>query len=296
MGLSPAAFAQQPTQADLSHLGTPLRSSFRVHEMHNTAQKYNLSQAGEQAMSIKWDLLAIGAGITAVGLSRWDWGSSKFHFVSEGYFGKDTYNGGMDKLGHAWTAYVLADYLSWRIGNSFPDALNADITGAALSFGFMSYIEVSDGLSKGYGFSYQDLMADAAGAGFSLLRHRIPGLAEKLDFRLQYWPSGDGSSLDFATDYMGQKYVLALKPAGFEALKETPLRFFELELGYYARGFTHSDRDDRRRSLFAGIGLNVAEIYDAVTRRDGSMISEGVKGGLHYVQVPYTYVPAEHDF
>jgi hypothetical protein len=291
------AWAQDPAPGvDLSAAGAPIEQRFDFEATEARARGYDFRRFRDQSWSIKWDLLAITAGITAVGVTRWDWGSSGFHTVSEGWFDKDTHNGGMDKIGHAWSAYVLADYLTWRIRNSFADAAGADITGAALSLGFMTFIEISDGLSEGYGFSYQDMIADVAGVGFSLLRNRVPGLAEKLDFRMEYIPSGDGSPWDFATDYMGQKYVLALKPAGFDALRDTPLRFFELHGGYYARGFTDPNHAARERTLYVGIGLNVAEIYDAVTRHDNSLVSRGIKGGLHYVQVPYTYVPLEQDF
>ena len=40
------------------------------------------------------------------GINNWDWGTSGFHFESEGWFGTDTKYGGMDKLGHAYTGYV----------------------------------------------------------------------------------------------------------------------------------------------------------------------------------------------
>ena len=258
--------------------------------------EYDIRQFAFQAEAVKWDLLAFGAGILALGVTRWDWGTSGFHFVSEDWFGRDTYNGGMDKLGHAYMSYALADYFTWRIQNSFADAEGAEITGAALSLGVMMGIEVSDGLSAGYGFSYQDVAMNIAGAGFSLIRNRFPELKNKVDFRLEYLPSGNKEIWDFGTDYMGQKYLLALKPAGFETFKETPLRFVELQVGYYARGFEGGPKPTREQNLFVGVGLNLAEIYGAITHGDNSLASQVVTGGLHHVQVPYTYLRAEEQF
>ena len=261
------------------------------------APRYDLQRFGQHVHSIRWDLLGFGAGITALGITRWDWGSSGFHFVSEGFFGKDTFNGGMDKLGHAWMGYALSDYLTWRIEHSSSDIAYADVTGAALSMGIMTGIELSDGLSSGYGFSYEDFIMDAAGAGFSLLRRRVPGLADLVDFRLQYIPSGEGSGWDFATDYMGQKYVLALKPAGVRSLQDSPLRFVELQLGYYARGFGNGHaKSDREQNAYVGLGLNVAEVYRTLAQDNNSTWSRAVEGVFHHIQVPYTYLPVEHEF
>lgn len=174
-----------------------------------------------------------------------------------------------------------------------PTLNGADITGAALSVGVMLGIEVSDGLSEGYGFSYQDALIDLAGAGFSVLRNRFPELKNKVDFRLEYFPSGNKEIYDFGTDYMGQKYLLALMPAGFDAFKDTPLQFVELQFGYYARGFEGGPKPTREQNLFVGVGLNLAEIYRAISRDDDLFPSQVIGGGLHHVQVPYTYLRAE---
>ena len=63
------------------------------------------------------------------GIQNWDWGSSGFTFQSEGWFGTDTKYGGMDKLGHAYTGYVVSQYFTQRIAHSVDDPANAAITG-----------------------------------------------------------------------------------------------------------------------------------------------------------------------
>ena len=109
----------------------------------------------------------------------------------------------------------------------------------------------------------------------------MPGLRDTLDFRLLYTPdqsafesskcfprpsckhNGIVAAHDPVTDYSNQRYVLALKLAGFKPLAPTPLRLLELQGGYYARGFT-ADAELRgeplRRRLFFGLGLNVGEL------------------------------------
>jgi hypothetical protein len=247
---------------------------------------YNFRQFLSHTSAVKWDVLAIGT----VGVVR---GRSGFNEAEDDILRE---SGGMDALEHAWSTYALSDYLTWRIENNASDPANADLTGAALSMGLIAGIGVAEDISTG-DYKYENLLAAAAGAGFSVLRNRVPGLAEKVDFRLEYLPSGDGSPLDFLSDYMGQKYVLALKPAGFQRFRETPLRFLELQVGYYARGYEEgADESEREHNLYAGVGLNVAEIYRWAMRDSNAPESLAIEGLLHHVQVPYTYLPVEAEF
>ncbi len=246
---------------------------------------YDFRRFVSHTSAVKWDVLAIGA----VGVLR---GRSGFNDDSEIL----RESGGMDKLEHAWSAYALSDYLTWRIENNASNPANADLTAAALSMGLMVSIGVAEDFSSGY-YPYENLLASAAGAGFSVLRNRVPGLAEKVDFRMEYLPSGHGSPLDFASDYMGQKFVLALKPAGFERFRDSPLRYLELQVGYYARGYEEDEpKSKREHNLYAGVGLNVAEIYRRAMGNNNSRESLAIEGLLHHVQVPYTYLPVEHKF
>jgi hypothetical protein len=105
----------------------------------------------------------------------------------------------------------------------------------------MTAVEIVDGFAVDHGFAREDMVMNALGAGFSVLRSTIPGLKEKVDFRLQYFPSPD-SSFRPLSDYMGQRYLLAVKLAGFETLEQTPLRYFELQGGYFARGFSKREK------------------------------------------------------
>ena len=92
------------------------------------------------------------------------------------------------------------------------------------------------------------------------------------------------------TDYSNQRYVLALKLAGFEQLKRTPLRLLEIQGGYYARGYTAEAElrgEPLRRRLFAGVGINVGELL--FPRRRG-WFHKAARSALEYLQVPYTAI------
>lgn len=265
--------------------------------------RYNLDVFWDQAKSIPWRFGGAAAVITATGFANWDWGSSSFRFNSEGWFGKDTASLGMDKLGHAYSSYVLTEFFTDGIEHGSPR--HRSYTGAILAMGLMTYIEVFDGFSAAHGFSYEDMVVNAAGAAFSLARRSVPGLREKLDFRLLYIPSRstwsalscfpkpfcdrDGAVVRSPiTDYVGQRYLLALKLSGFEPLRRTPLRLLEIHGGYYARGFTREEEergDPLRRRLFVGLGLNVGELLFSGRPRG---VRGAAKWALQYIQLPYT--------
>lgn len=259
----------------------------------STYSDYSASLFVEHAHSVSWDIAAIYGGVTVFGFNNWDWGTSGYRFESEGWFGPDTKYGGMDKLGHAYTGYILTEYFSQRIAHEMGDPNGAIISGAILGFGVQTYIEIFDGFSGGHGFSYEDFIANGVGVGFSVLRNTVPEVGDKLDFRLEYMQS-DYSDFAPVTDYAGQKYVLALKLAGFKELEETPLRFFELQAGYFTEGFTDAEREadvDPLRQPYVAIGLNLNELLNEAPEVRDTTPGLIASRAFEYIQVPYTYVP-----
>ncbi|MDQ3482299.1 MAG: YfiM family protein [Pseudomonadota bacterium] len=298
--------------ADVPAAGSADEVSAEVHEDRpaQSDDRYGVDVFWDQATSIPWRVGGTAAAISVGGFANWNWGSSPFRFNSEGWFGKETANMGMDKLGHAYSTYVLAEFFADGIEKQSSQARSASYTGAILAMGLMTYVEVFDGFSKDHGFSHEDLLADTAGALFSVARRSVPGLREKIDFRLLYTPSRstwralscfpaphcdrDGKAVRSPiTDYSGQRYLLALKLSGFERFRRTPLRLVELHAGYYARGFTKEEEDlgePLRRRLFVGAGLNVSELL--FSRRTSGLRGAG-KWALQYLQVPYTAVHSD---
>lgn len=255
---------------------------------------YSASKFIDQSSDVWLDFTGLLAANIYGGLSTLDVGHKKFHFEDEGWFGQDTYALGMDKLGHAYGAYLYSDYFTQRIAHNRSDASGAGVTGALLGFGVQTAVEVIDGFSTEYGFSNQDLIADGVGAGFSMLRSSIPGLSEKLDFRMEYNPWGSGSArFKPFSDYNNQKYLLALKLSGFEQFQDTPLRFVELQAGYFARGYGKKDGPpigELRREPYIAIGFNLAELFKAEPVRD-TVPAEFARRAFEYIELPGTYLP-----
>jgi len=300
----PAATADDEAEAGPVLAGSPEEPAT---EAASANDAYSFRLFREQASEVRWRFAGAAAAISIGGFSKWNWGNSSFRFNSEGWFGKDTASVGMDKLGHAYSAYVLTEFFADGIDKRSPRDRSGLYTSAILSMGLMTYIEVFDGFSGDHGFSYEDLVVDTAGALFSVFRRSVPGLRDKLDFRLLYVPSKstwnalscfpephcdrDGATVRGPfTDYSHQRYLLALKLSGFESLKRTPLRLLELHGGYYARGFTKEEEDrgdPLRRRLFVGVGLDVGEFLFPGRRKGVPGLA---KWALQYLQVPYTAV------
>ncbi len=89
-----------------------------------------------------------------------DYKRSKFHTINDLNEWMQ-----MDKVGHAFSSYQLArvgaDVLNWS-GVSKKDQL---VFGATFGFTFLSAVEILDGYSAEWGFSWSDIAANAAGTG-----------------------------------------------------------------------------------------------------------------------------------
>jgi hypothetical protein len=248
-----------------------------------------------------------GAGaVVAYGATNWwkDGFSGRFRTVDEGWFGQDTYTGGADKLGHAYSSYagtrLLARAFEWA-GN---DRDSAIVLSAATVFGTLLAVETLDGFSERYKFSKEDLIMNAVGTGLGLLFEKDKRIDDLFDFRLHYWPSGDAKRLNQVGpigDHSGQTYLLVAKATGIPELKKHDvLRHFELAVGYGSRGYEPNDgapAPDRSRHVYFGISLNISEILRSTVFRDTpekNRSQQVIETVLEYVQVPGTAAMADH--
>jgi hypothetical protein len=233
------------------------------------------------------NLLAAGATITW-GVINWDYFQKSPQANNEDWFGRKTDEGGADKFGHLYTTYALSHlyakiYRSWEYSEERAMSL-----GAFSALGTMTIMEVGDSFSE-FGFSYEDMLMNCVGAAAGYWLGVHPEWQQRLDLRLEYAPSLSDFETDVFTDYEHHKYLIAFKADGFDLLRDTPLNYFELHLGYYTRGYddyhSSSIEDDRERTVYVGLGLNVGKLIESVWK---TRIFD-------YLQLPYTYLPLDHD-
>ena len=237
------------------------------------------------------------AGVAAYGFAKWwDQGfKGQFSSGNEGWFGQDTRYGGADKLGHAYTANAgvrLMSALLQSYGNNSDTAANLAFWS---TLGTLTAVEVADGFSKQYTFSWEDTAMNAIGAGFGWWCEQDPDLDALLDFRLLYRKSQQASSWDPAGDYSGQTYLLVAKASGIPKLRETPvLRYVEVALGYGTRNYDGAPSGEPSRYMYYGLQVNLSALLDDTvfgekrwpTARRASEVF------LDLWQVPYTGVYA----
>jgi Predicted periplasmic lipoprotein (DUF2279) len=237
----------------------------------------NTSVTDRVERKLRWRNAAVIGGVTlAVGVyGRKHWWNndvtSSFGTRNEGWFGQGTYAGGADKLGHAFTTYAGTRILA-RVFEGLGNAPEHSLRLAGwTSLSVLTGVEVLDGFSSRWRFSYEDAVSNVAGVAIALLLERHPSIDALLDFRLLYRRSDDDrlrGKTSPTGDYSGQTYLLAFKADGVPPLRDVPLvRYLELLVGYGARGY--EVQRDPHRLVYYGVGINLSRVLgDTLFRGD----------------------------
>lgn len=150
----------------------------------------------------------------------------------------------MDKVGHLFSSYHLgslgAQTLEWSGANRKSQLLY----GSTLGFVFLSTVEVFDGYSSQWGFSYGDLAANAGGTVLYVSQELLwkeQRIVPKFSFHTTVYPSARpsvlGSSLpeQVIKDYNGQTYWLSGNLHSFFRQSKIP-KWLNVAVGYGAEG------------------------------------------------------------
>ncbi len=260
------------------------------------ASPYSTKTFWDDTRAVKWETSLLFGGAIVFGSKNWNWGSSNsFRTTSEGWFGLETESGGADKLGHAYSAYLITNGLAEQLLRQGRSPAQAALTSTLITQALLTGIEILDGYSVDHGWSTEDVVMNVLGSGAAYWRQVTPGVRDKLDFRLEYEPTGykGGNPI---SDYAGHKYVLALKLAGFTAMRDTPLRYLELQTGYYTRGFSREEQLEGltpSRHGFIGIGLNLSKLLFGQRASNESGALRGGRFFFEHVQLPSTATRSE---
>ena len=221
--------------------------------------------------------------ITAWGVLNWDYFDTDPKRADEGWFSQNSPNGGQDKLGHFYFSYTLSHILATLYKNHGYSTRQGAFLGAVSSFGMATWMEFGDSFSR-YGFSYEDCILNLMGSMTGYLLYTRPDISEKIDFRVEYQP--DFNSGDVFTDYENQKFLMAIKFDGFTQTRKTFLKYLELHLGYYARGYENNH--NRTRNVYIGLGFNISRLFKHASFPRVSTV-------FQYLQLPYTYLELDRD-
>jgi hypothetical protein len=173
-----------------------------------------------------------------------DYGTGKFHFFNDNNEWMH-----MDKCGHATVAYNLGyhGYKWLRWGGL--DEKRSILYGGSLGFIFLSSVEVMDGFSSGWGFSWGDMLANTAGTSLFMMQQAIfKDNPVKLKFSYHtssltsIRPELLGSNLQerLLKDYNGQTYWLSVNLRSVSHWQKLP-PWLCVALGYSINGFVGAE-------------------------------------------------------
>ena len=183
----------------------------------------------------------------------------------------------LDKFGHVFSSYQLgrfgADALNW----SGVSEKNQLIYGGTLGFVFLTTIEVLDGYSKEWGFSWGDVAANGIGTGLYIGQELLwdeQRISLKYSFHQTNYASqnpeklGNGFQEQLLKDYNGQTYWLSANLKSF--FKESKLPpWFNIAFGYGAEGMLSGVKDidnqlltnsNRYRQYYLSFDVNLEKI------------------------------------
>jgi uncharacterized protein YfiM (DUF2279 family) len=226
-----------------------------------------------------------------------------FHFTDEGWFGRDTYAGGADKASH----FIVSSGVSRMLYEAYTHQghLADQSFTLALATAFLTgtFVEVMDGVSD-YGFSFQDLTADALGstAGVLIQRNHLQDL---LGLRLgmantEIPPEAVGSSeASLGRSYSDEIYAADLKLGGLiTRLHGKPgiSRFFLTSFVFFTKGFGYQPPlPTRYQEVGVELGLNFPEILRAVGVNDTTWWGTGLLAVFNFFRIPFTQVGIYHN-
>ena len=184
----------------------------------------------------------------------------------------------MDKIGHATTTYVVGqsgyDAFRWT-GMS---EKKATWIGGSVGLGYLTVVEVMDGFSSGWGWSWGDFAFNMAGAGL-FIGQQLGWKEQRMMLKYSYSPSpyadmnpellGENASQRWLKDYNGQTYWLSINPRSFtgESMKWWP-KWLNVAPGYGAEGMItadgspHPDYPDveRQRQYYFSVDIDLRRI------------------------------------
>ena len=227
-------------------------SASQVEQLETEVPRWEFLERHRLSLSILIPITTLGA---VTGDALLPYGRDKFQVDHEGWFGPNTSHGGADKASHLADYFVITGLFEdvYRmIGYTEKDAILWAF-GLAVATGLA--VEVNNGFTKEYGFSWEDLTMDVAGAiaasVVSLTRTR-----DLFGLRTSHLP---GST------YTHDVYSADLKLAGLArrlGINIGPLRWLLFSVTYGSKGYHVSPPITQQRQLGFEVGLNLQQILD----------------------------------
>ena len=229
------------------------------------------------------------------GVTTWGWEVDEgFTWNPETFRGRHAVHGGADKFGHLYSAYVLKRLASFFFRASGSSPLVGNVEGVLFSELIMLGSEIGDGFSPDYGFDPYDFLFNNIGILIAFMLDWSPSLDRLFSIQFEYVPSREmredfdfGENHDLPTDYGGTKYILTTKFAGIPYVSLTPLRYVNVDIAYYARGFDQRFRRIKTKNIHLGISFNYAIAFGDLL--PVGYTSSSIQTFFNYIHLPWDY-------
>ncbi len=274
-------------------------ASLSLFAQHNNFFKPSDTLNVKRRNIVVFSEVAIG-GLTLLGLNQlWyaDYERSKFHTIDDNNEWLQ-----MDKFGHVFSSYQLGKFgvqtLRWS-GVSQKDQL---LYGATLGFSFLTAVEVLDGFSSEWGFSWGDFTANTAGAGLYIGQELLweeQRIVMKYSFhRTQYATQrpdklGNGLLEEALKDYNGQTYWLSANVHSFFKNSKIP-EWLNVAIGYGGEGMLSGNEglivnnmlinQNRQRQLYLSLDVDLTKI------KTDSELLKSIFSVFNSIKVPFPTV------
>ena len=205
-----------------------------------------------------------------------DYDQSNFHTINDNKAWLQ-----VDKVGHSFSTYQMGRlaYTGFRWAGL--DEKKSVWIGGTYGFVFLTTVEIFDGLSTNWGFSWGDVFANAAGTGL-FIGQQLAWKEQRIQLKFSYSPSkyaqynpellGSNSTERFLKDYNAQTYWLSINPQSFSSSRKIFPKWLNIAIGYGAKGMigTYNNPEEingitipnfnRTRQFYLSLDLDLTKI------------------------------------
>lgn len=167
-----------------------------------------------------------------------------------------------DKIGHAFFAQFASSAYSRAFLWCGLDSSTSAWAGFGIAMSYQTYIEIRDGFSKDYGFSWGDMSANVIGASLPLIKQYVPAV-RPFDLQVSFYPSSkfrSGAYNAIIDDYESTTHWIAFQP--FSSLPVAWQAWYPKWIGL-AVGHTVANLDGTgggNHRLFISLDWNLKEL------------------------------------
>lgn len=178
----------------------------------------------------------------------------------------------MDKIGHTFTPYFIANSLSKAYRFSGFSAKKSIWYGSLTSWLWMLQIEITDGFFKEWGFSWGDLIGNTIGTGYAALQQFYPEHLKGIRLKISYhystayhehrYTRANSGRID---DYEGMTFWLAANfydtmPKAWQRSYPNWLKPMGIAIGQSAKGIAGPDAYYGTREIYLSIDMDITKI------------------------------------